>query len=212
MKTSCNPLGFGAPGPRFVALEVNEMKAPPVDTVGFVLAPLAGAMTPLGAVPSVEIRKVVGVQVLDVAPPHVLRTNTCGVTPSNVTFDTRFVASDANTTKSPSELIEGLKLGPFPALSPSADMDTNWASFPVPVQVCCEVPLHVGRQNTWVIRPVWGTLVVKFVAVEVKAASPPELLIEGSELAPFAALPLGSVVTIVVDGAQEPDPRHVLLK
>src|SRR5271156_5297961 len=108
MKTSGNPFGLGAPGPRFVALDVNETKSPLVAMDGFELAPFEGATTPFAVFPFVDTRNVVGVQVFEITPPHVLRTNTWGVTPSNVTFETRLVASDTKATKSPSELITGL--------------------------------------------------------------------------------------------------------
>jgi hypothetical protein len=202
-------LGGRSTGPRFVALDVNETNSPLVAMDGLELAPFAGATTPMGAVPSVEMRNVVGVQVFEVTPLHVLRTKTWGVTPSNATFDTKFVASDAKATHCPSELITGLKLGPFPALTPSADVDTSCAAFPLPLQVGA-APLHVGRQKTWVIKPDRGTLEVRFVAVEVNAENVPELLIDGSKLAPLAELPFGSVLTMVVVGVQPADARHVL--
>jgi hypothetical protein len=77
-----------------------------------------------------------------VTPPHVLRTNTWGVTPSKVALDTRFVATDTKATNCPSGLITGLKLSPFPAVTPSAPMDTS--------SVPTEEPgvTFAGRQKT----------------------------------------------------------------
>jgi len=48
------------------------------------------------------------------------------------------------------------------------------------------------------------------VANEVKAASVAAVSREGSELAPFAALPLGSVLTAVVAGVHDATPKQVL--
>jgi hypothetical protein len=102
-KISFVPLGFGAVAPRFDAIDVNETNKPPSDTAGFELGPFPGV------IPSaVDTRKVVGAHVWDGKPPHVSRKNTCGVTPSSVTFETRFVASEIKATHSPSELIAGL--------------------------------------------------------------------------------------------------------
>jgi hypothetical protein len=200
----------GAPGPRFVALDVKETKAPLVATDGFALGPFEGAMMPLAAVPFVEMRNVVGVHVLEMTPPHVFRKNTWGVTPSNVTFETKFVALDTKTTNCPSELMAGLKLSPSPSLNPSADMDTSCAAFPLPVHVVA--PPQVGRQNIWEWPFVWTAEVMRFVAVEVNAASAPALSIEGSELAPLAELPFGSELIRVVVGAQVADAKQVLRK
>jgi hypothetical protein len=73
----------------------------------------------------------------------------------------------------------------------------TWHAFSVDVQS--------GRQYTWLSVEGIGTLVVRFVAVEVKAAKPgvdAEVEIDGSELVPFAALPFGSELTTVVMGVQ----------
>jgi hypothetical protein len=102
-KISCAPFGFGAVAPRFDAIDVNETNKPLSATEGFELRPLPGVI-PSG----VDIRKVVGVHVCDVRPLHVSRRNTCGVIPSSVTFETKFVANETNATNSPSELIAGL--------------------------------------------------------------------------------------------------------
>ena len=102
-KISCAPLGFGAVAPRFDAVDVNETNNPVFDIEGFELAPLPG-VTPSG----VDTKKVVGVHDSDTTPPHVSRRNTCGVTPSSVTFETRFVANEMNATQLPSGLIAGL--------------------------------------------------------------------------------------------------------
>ncbi len=51
-----------------------------------------------------------------------------------------------------------------------------------------------------------GTLVVRFVAVEVNAPKPgtvAEVEMDGSELAPLAALPLGSLLITMVVGVQD---------
>jgi|ERR1700733_11842470 len=139
-KISCAPFGFGAVAPRFDAVDVNETNKPFSDTEGFELGPLPGVV-PSG----VDTRKVVGVHVSDATPPHVSRRNTCGVTPSNVTFETRFVASETNATHSPSELIAGLKLSPFPAERPSADSEIICATNVVGVTTQFAVR-QVGRQ------------------------------------------------------------------
>jgi hypothetical protein len=104
-KISCAPFapGFAVALSRFDAVEVNETNEPVSDTEGFELGPLAGVF-PSG----VDIRKVVGVHDPDTTPSHVSRRNTCGVMPSKVTFETRFVANETNATHSPSGLIAGL--------------------------------------------------------------------------------------------------------
>lgn len=108
-KTSDRPPGLGAVASRFLAVEVKETNSPLVAIEGFALAPFAGV------IPSeVEIRNVVGAQapvvpvVVVVSPRQVSRTNTWGVIPSNVTFETRFVAVETNATNRPSGLIAGL--------------------------------------------------------------------------------------------------------
>jgi hypothetical protein len=60
------------------------------------------------------------------------------------------------------------------------------------------------------VLPVTPTLVTKFVANEVNAASEAAASSDGSELAPFAALPLGSLLTAEVAGTQAETPTHVL--
>ena len=182
---------------------MKETKSPVVAIVGFALAPSAGV------VPSaVEIRKVVGVQVLDARPLQVSRTNTCGVTPSNVTFETRFDAVETKATNRPSELMAGLKLSPVPALRPSAEIETICACTPVPVQV--GIVEHAGRQKTWRAVPLSGTVVSIFVALEVKATCAPALSITGSLLAPFAEDPFASVLRAVVEGMQPLSVTQVL--
>src|ERR1700735_1808 len=137
---SCAPFGFGAVAPRFDAVDVNETNNPLSDTEGFELAPLPGVM-PSG----VDTKKVVGVHVSDTTPPHVSRRNTCGVTPSKATFGTRFVANETKATHSPSRLIAGLKLSPFPAERPSAETETICVTNVVGVTTQFAVR-HVGRQ------------------------------------------------------------------
>jgi len=91
---SSAPAGFGAVAPRFVAVEVNVTKSTPAEaTAGFALGPLAG-VAPSG----VETRKVVGAHVDDVWPLQVSRRKICGLMPSNVRLETRFVTNDANAT------------------------------------------------------------------------------------------------------------------
>jgi hypothetical protein len=58
--------------------------------------------------------------------------------------------------------------------------------------------------------PVTPTLVTRFVANEVNAASVAAASIEGSELAPFAALPLGSLLTADMAGTHAATPTQVL--
>lgn len=60
-----------------------------------------------------------------------------------------------------------LKLSPFPALSPSAEIETSWVAFVVPVQEAAVV--QVGRQKTWRVPAGSGTVVTRLVASEVKA-------------------------------------------
>lgn len=102
-KISSAPLGFGAVAPKFDAIDVNETNDPEADIEGFELTPFPGVI-PSG----VDIKKVVGVHDSETTPPHVSRRNTCGVTPSSVTFETRFVANETNATHCPSGLIAGL--------------------------------------------------------------------------------------------------------
>lgn len=54
------------------------------------------------------------------------------------------------------------------------------------------------------------TEVTRFVAVEVNAASLAPALITGSELAPLAGLPFGSVLMAAVTGIQLATPTQVL--
>ena len=139
-KISCAPSGFGAVAPKFVAADVNETNVPFSVTAGWELAPLPGVV-PSG----VDIKKVVGVHVVDARLPHVSRRNTCGVTPSNCTFETRFVANETNATHSPSGLIIGLKLSPLPAESPSAETEMSCVTKVVGVTTQGSVR-HTGRQ------------------------------------------------------------------
>lgn len=90
---SAKPFGFGAVGPRFLALDTNATNSAPdaIDGLELALFP--------GVVPSgVETRNVVGEQVTLTTPLQVSRTNTCGVTPSKVALETRFVASETKAT------------------------------------------------------------------------------------------------------------------
>lgn len=134
---SANPLGFGAVAPRFVAVETKATKRAPDVIDGAELGPFPGVV-PSG----VETRKVVGEQVVLGTPLHVSRTKICGVTPSNVALETRFVASDTKATNRESGLITGLKLSPLPALTPSAPIDTSI----VPTAEVGVAP--TGRQKT----------------------------------------------------------------
>jgi len=136
VKTSASPLGFGAVAPRFRAVDTNAIKDAAVEIDGAELGPLPGVL-PSG----VETRNVVGEHVVVATPPHVLRTKTWGVTPSNVALDTRFVASDTNATNCPSGLITGSKLSPLPALTPSAPIETSIVPLDVDVVL-------TGRQKT----------------------------------------------------------------
>ena len=197
--TSANPLGFGAVAPRFRAVDTNAITDAALEMDGAELGPFPGVV-PSG----VETKNVVGEHVVLGTPPQVLRTKTCGVTPSNVAFDTRFVASDTKATNCPSELITGLKLSPLPALTPSAPMDTST----VPGVEPAVAP--AGRQNTCRVLPSRGAEVTRFDAVEVKATSSPDEAIVGSQLGPFAVLPLGSTLINVFDGVQEATVTHVL--
>jgi hypothetical protein len=137
VKASASPLGFGAVAPRFRAFDTNAITDAALEIDGAELCPFPGVV-PSG----VETRNVIGEHVVLATPPHVLRTNTCGVTPSKVALDTRFVASDTKATNVPSGLITGLKLSPFPALTPSAPIDTST----VPGVEPAVAP--AGRQNT----------------------------------------------------------------
>jgi len=135
--TSASPFGFGAVAPRFCAVDTNAITDAALEIDGAELAPFPGEV-PSG----VETRNVVGEHVMLGTPPQVVRTKTWGVTPSNVALDTRFVASDTKATSDPSGLITGLKLSAFPALTPSAPIDTRT----VPgVEPAAE---PTGRQNT----------------------------------------------------------------
>lgn len=137
VNASARPLGFGAVAPRFRAADTNAITDAALEIEGAELGPFPG-VAPSG----VETRNVVGVQVVLTTPPHVLRTNTWGVTPSKVALDTRFVASDTKATNCPSGLITGLKLSPFPALIPSALIDTSCVPIVEPVTT------PAGRQKT----------------------------------------------------------------
>jgi hypothetical protein len=197
--TSANPLGFGAVAPRFRAVDTNAITDAALEIDGAELGPFPGVV-PSG----VETKNVVGEHVVLGTPPHVLRTKTWGVTPSNVTFDTRFVASDTKATNCPSGLITGLKLSPLPALKPSAPIDTST----VPGVEPAVAP--TGRQNTCRVLPSSGADVTRFDAVEVNATSPPDEAIVGSQLGPFAALPFGSTLINVFEGVHEATVTHVL--
>jgi hypothetical protein len=105
VNASASPLGFGAVAPRFRAVDTNATTAAELEIDGAELGPFPGVV-PSG----VETRNVIGEHVVLVTPPHVLRTNTWGVTPSKVALDTRFVATDTKATNCPSGLITGLKL------------------------------------------------------------------------------------------------------
>lgn len=196
--TSANPLGFGAVAPRFRAVDTNAITdaTPPMD--GAELGPFPGVV-PSG----VETKNVVGEHVVLETPPQVLRTKTCGVTPSKVAFDTRFVASDTKATNSPSGLITGLKLSPLPALTPSAPIEMSMVAVVVDVA-------PTGRQNTWRVLPSSGADVTRFDAVEVKATSPPDEAIVGSQLGPSAVLPLGSTLINVFEGVHEATVTQVV--
>lgn len=135
--TSASPLGLGAVAPRFRAVDTNAITDAELEMDGAELDPFPGVV-PSG----VETKKVVGEHVVLATPPHVLRTKIWGVTPSKVTFDTRFVASDTKATKLPSGLITGLKLSPLPALTPSAPIDTSTVPGDEPAVALA------GRQNT----------------------------------------------------------------
>ena len=129
------------------------------------------------------------------------------VAPSNERLATRFVARDANTTYRPVESIMGLKLSPLPALTPSAESETNCVGIP-PVQVDSDE--HVGLQNTCLVTPLSGAEVTRFVAVEVKAIFAAELSTVGSKLGPLAAVPSGAVLNCVIKGWQVAElPRQV---
>jgi hypothetical protein len=135
--TSANPPGLGAVAPRFRAIDTNATTDAPLESEGFELGPFPGVV-PSG----VETRKVIGEHVVLARPPHVSRTNTCGVTPSKVALDTRFVASDTKATNSPSGLITGLKLSPLPTVTPSAPMETS------SVPTVAPGAAFAGRQKT----------------------------------------------------------------
>jgi hypothetical protein len=189
--TSASPLGFGAVAPRFRAVDTNAITDAAIEIDGAELGPFPGVV-PSG----VETKNVVGEHVVVGAPPHVLRTKICGVTPSNVTLDTRFVASDTKATNCPSGLITGLKLSPLPALTPSAPIEMSIVAVVVDV-----VP--TGRQNTCRVLPSRGADVTKFDAVEVNATFAPDEEIVGSQLGPFAVLPLGSTLINVFEGVHD---------
>ena len=196
--TSASPLGFGAVAPRLRAVDMNAITDAELEMDGSELGPFPGVV-PSG----VETKNVVGEHVVLGTPPQVLRTKIWGVTPSNVAFDTRFVARDTKATNCPSGLITGLKLSPLPALTPSAPMDTST----VPGVEPAVAP--AGRQNTCRVLPSRGADVTRLDAVEVKATSPDEAIV-GSQLGPFAVLPLGSTLINVFDGVQEATVTHVL--
>jgi hypothetical protein len=133
VKASANLPGFGAVAPRLLAVETKATKAPLDAIDGAELGPFPGVV-PSG----VETRKVVGEQVVLGTPSHVSRTKICGVTPSNVALETRFVASETKATYRESELITGLKLSPLPALIPSAAIETSNVPTPaVGVEATC---------------------------------------------------------------------------
>ncbi len=134
---SANPLGFGAVAPRLFAVETKTTKRAPDAIDGAELGPFPGVLPS-----AVETRKVVGEQVVLGTPLHVSRTKICGVTPSNVKLDTRFVASDTKATNRESGLMTGLKLSPLPALTPSALMETSW------VPTADEAVVETCRQKT----------------------------------------------------------------
>jgi hypothetical protein len=137
VNASASPLGFGAVAPRFRAVDTNATTDAELEIDGAELGPFPGVV-PSG----VETRNVIGEHVVLATPPHVSRTNTCGVTPSNVALDTRFVARDTKTTNVPSGLITGLKLSPLPAVTPSAPMDTSSVPIAEPAAA------FAGRQKT----------------------------------------------------------------
>lgn len=196
--TSASPFGFGAVAPRFRAVDTNAITDAALEMDGAELAPFPGV------VPSaVETKNVVGEHVVLATPPHVLRTKTCGVTPSNVAFDTRFVASDTKATNPPSGLITGLKLSPLPALTPSAPIETSIVAVVVDAA-------PTGRQNTWRVLPSSGADVTRLDAVDVNATFPPDEAIVGSQLGPFAVLPFGSTLINVFEGVHEATVTHVL--
>jgi hypothetical protein len=59
------------------------------------------------------------------------------------------VARETNATYSPSELITGLELGPFPADSPSAEIEMSCGTesvAPVPEHVVELEAMQIGRQ------------------------------------------------------------------
>ena len=189
---SARPVALGAVAPRFRDIETNATYNPPDPIDGAELGPSPGV------IPSrLETRSVVGEQVVLGTPPHVSRTNTCGVTPSNVAVETRFVASDTKATKRESELITGLKLSPFPAVMPSALIETSCVPTP---EVVVEV---TGRQKTWRVVPLRGADVTRFDASEVNATSPPAESIVGSQLGPFAGPPFGSTLTSTLEGMHD---------
>ena len=197
--TSANPPGLGAVAPKFRAVDMNAITDAELESDGAELGPFPGVV-PSG----VETKNVVGEHVVLGTPPQVVRTKIWGVTPSNVAFDTRFVASDTKATSCPSGLITGLKLSPLPALTPSAPIDTSTVPGVEPAVAA------TGRQNTCRVLPSSGADVTRFDAVEVKATSPPEEAIVGSQLGPFAVLPLGSTLINVFEGVHEATVTHVL--
>src|SRR5579864_118388 len=199
VNASASPLGFGAVAPRFRAVDMNAITDAALEIEGAELGPFPGVV-PSG----VETRNVVGVQVVLTTPPHVIRTNTWGVSPSKVALETRFVASDTKATNRPSGLITGLKLSPFPALTPSAPMDTSRVPTVEPTATLA------GRQKTCRVLPSRGADVTRFDAVDVNATLPPEDAIVGSQLGPFAAFPFGSTLTRLFDGVQEATVTHVV--
>src|ERR1700690_2288195 len=72
---------------------------------------------------------------------------------------------------------------------------------------------HTGRQYTCGVGGVvlsTATVVTRFVASDVKATCAPVASTVGSELAPLAALPLGSELTTAVTGTQLASAKQVL--
>src|SRR5580704_1452051 len=133
--------------------------------------------------------------------------------PSAVMLVTRLVASETNATNSPSGLMTGLELGPFPAVWPSAEMETSCVSkleLGLIVQGAAVVGMQTGRQYTWLVPFCTGTVETKFVASDVNAAWVPAESTVGSELGPLAALPFGSELTTAVTGTQLASARQVL--
>lgn len=85
----------------------------------------------------------------------------------------------------------GLKLSPFPALTPSAESETNCVGIPPEHVLAVE---QVGRQKTCLVTPFKGADVTRFVAVEVKATFAAAVSVVGSKLGPLAGVPSGAVL------------------